>query len=212
VFVIVVQIRSSDPQALAAQHERYAELAGRFPGIRYKHVMRSALEPERYIDLMAWERREQSEAFGVDPAYQQLRPPASATRSVASERSDANPGYYEPVAELLLPGAAIGRQEVSFVQALPGREQALAAEAGALVAAAEALPGLASLRVLRNLGRPAQHVIVAAYVDAGGDESGASALASAAPTREAWARLAACCAVKPAPEPGSLVVRFDAPP
>ena len=65
--------------------------------------------------------------------------------------------------------------------------------------------------VLHQL-RPAQHVVVAAYVDAGGDESGASALASAAPTREAWARLAACWAVEPAPEPGSLVVRFNAPP
>ncbi len=211
-FVIVVQIRAGDPQALAAQHERYAGLAGRFPGVRYKHVMRSASEPDRYIDLMAWERREQSEEFGLDPEYQRLRPPPSATRSVLSERSDANPGYYEPVAELVRPEAAIGRQEVAFVDARPGREQALAAEAGALVAAAGALPRLASLRVLRNLGRPAQHVIVAAYVDARADADEESALATAAPTWEGWTRLVACCAAEPAPESGSLVVRFDATP
>jgi quinol monooxygenase YgiN len=206
-FVIVVQIRASDPEALAAQHARYAELAGRFPGIRYKHVMRSASEPDRYIDLMAWERREQSEEFGVDPEYQRARPPASATRAVSIGGSDANPGYYEPVAELVRPEAAIAAQEVAFIEARPGREQGLAAAARALVAGAEALPALASLRVLRNLGRPAQHVIVTAYV-----EKGATAeVAAAEPTREAWAELVACCPAEPVAEPGSLVVRFDAP-
>ncbi len=88
--------------------------------------------------------------------------------------------------------------------ARPGNEHALAEAARALVGAAEALPRLANVRVLRNLGRPADHVVVAAYEDAAGEP-----LAASAATAEAWARLADCCAAAPAPEPGALVVRFD---
>ena len=202
-FVIVVQIRASDPDAHAAQHELYAQLAGRYPGMTYKHVMRSHADGDRYIDLMAWENQQQSEAFGVDPEYQRLRPPRSATRPSPSQFSDANPGYYGPVAEMVRPGAAIVGQDVAFVSARPGSEGELAAASRDLATAADELPALASLRVLRNLGWPAQHVIVAAASDA-------VDIASAEPTRAAWERLAACCTTPPDWESGYLVVRWDA--
>ena len=202
-FIIVVRIRAADPEAQAARHEVYARIAGRYPGMRYKHVMRSESDGDRYVDLMAWETQQQSEAFGVDPEYQRLRPPRSSTRAVAGLLGDDNPGYYGLVAETARPRAAIARQQVVFVDARPGREGELAAAGRELAAAAGELAGLASLRVLRNLGRPARHVVAVA-------SGGGVDVAEAGPTRAAWERLAGCLAAPPAWESGHLVVRWDA--
>ncbi|MCY4640705.1 MAG: hypothetical protein OXC94_10255 [Chloroflexi bacterium] len=202
-FVIVVQIRAADPEAQARQHGVYARIAGRYPGMRYKHVMRSESDGDRYVDLMAWETQQQSEAFGVDPEYQRLRPPRSATRTVPRFLRDDNPGYYGLVAETARPGAAIARQQVVFVDARPGREGELAAAGRRLAAGAGGLAGLTSLRVLRNLGWPARHVVAVAA-------SEAVEVAEAGPTRTAWERLAACCTAPPEWESGHLVVRWDA--
>ena len=202
-FVIVVQIRAADPDQQARQHEVYAALAGRYPGLRYKHVMRSEADGDRYIDLMAWESQQQSEAFGVDPEYQRLRPPRSVTRAVPSILRDDNPGYYGLLAETARPEAPIARQQVSVVDARPGREGELAAAGRELVDGAAALPDIASARLLRNLGWPARHVVAVAWSEPG-------EVGEAGPMRSPWERLAECCTEAPEWEAGRLVVRWDA--
>lgn len=203
VFVIVVQIRAADPEAQARQHGVYAEIAGRYPGMRYKHVMRSEADGDRYIDLMAWESQQQSEAFGVDPEYQRLRPPRSATSALPSLLRDDNPGYYGLLSETARAGAPIARQQVAVVDARPGLEGELAAAGRELVEGAAALQGIASARLLRNLGWPARHVVAVAWSEAGD-------VAGAGPTRAAWERLSACCTGEPSWDEGHLVVRWDA--
>ncbi len=203
-FVLVVQIRSQDAASTAAQHDRYAELAARFPGFRYKHVMRFEADPGRYIDLMAWELQEHSETFGVDPEYQRQRPPSPAADSAPAARAPDNPGYYSVVCERVAARGRILRQEIAIVDAPPGGDRALSDAGRSLCAAAEGAPGVLSLCVLRNLGWPARHAIVAAYATAE-----TSSLAEAAPTRAAWAQLVRCCATPPVMETGGLVVQHD---
>ncbi|GIW05378.1 MAG: hypothetical protein KatS3mg060_0183 [Dehalococcoidia bacterium] len=192
-FGIVVEIRSNDPEALRAQHTTYSELVRRFPGIHYKHVLQSADDPTRFVDVMLWETQAQSEAFGVDPEYQRLRPKVTRGAPALSERGWMTPGYYDLVVAERRGEPPSYRAGARFYETTPGREREFEAETRTL---AERSSGIESLTLYRNRGLPNRYVLVVLGPDDGLDAAALEAMA-------------ACCPQPPATDRGELVVRYD---
>jgi heme-degrading monooxygenase HmoA len=192
-FGIVVEIRSPDREALRTQHTTYSELVRRFPGIHHKHVLQSDEDPTRFIDVMLWETQAQSEAFGIDPEYQRLRPAAPRGAPMLSERGWMTPGYYDLVIDERRPSEAERRASTRFYETTPGRERDLEAAAQQLAARAAGVEGV---MVYRNRGQPNRYVLVVLGADDGLDPGLLSALE-------------ACCPAPPATDHGELVVRYD---
>lgn len=200
-FAVIVQIEgnANTPERIARQHTIYSELAGKYPGMLFKHVAQSAQRPERFIDVMVWDEQDHSEAFGLDPDYQRQRPSSPLSLPSTAERNWANPGYYHELTNTFVPGKPSATMEVGFYRVRPdkiGDFTSLASEIGRRALSAD---DTSRYQVYSNNGLPSWHVIVI-------ESSGAAPDFLSGETGE---QLAALCAEPPLLDSGDILVKFD---
>ncbi|GIW11900.1 MAG: hypothetical protein KatS3mg061_2957 [Dehalococcoidia bacterium] len=158
-----------EPEQVRQQEEAYDDLLHQTPGILWNLYFRSLTDPRRTIHLMAWRAQQDSEAFGVSPAFQALRERSGPARLPRARMvGPLSPGYWELVTERRLAPPPTGRDPaqlgyarhlLAFVR--PGQEPAWEAAARAQAAAAPASGEVVNIRVLRNRGQPNAYCYVA---------------------------------------------------
>lgn len=199
-FASIAEILAEPERAagIADDHERYSRVAEAHPGLIFKHVMRSDDDPRRFIDVMAWRSQADSEAFGVDPEFQRIRPSRGRPFvAVVPERSWMNPGYYTARHALTRGDARIPRMVTGYFHAAHGRERDFAGLTDQLAATVAAGRDPVAFWAFMNLGLPEWWCIVLQRADA---------RPSDLPDE-----LAEVCSVPPRIDAGPLVMRFDRP-
>ena len=197
-FAAIAEIIATPERSagIANDHERYSRLAEAHPGLLFKHVMRSDADPQRFIDVMAWQSQADSEAFGVDPQFQRIRPSRGGPFvPVIPERSWMNPGYYADHRTVTRDCPATTRQVTGYYHAAHGREGEFARLTEQLAADVAAGSEPVSFWAFVNLGLPEWWCIVLQRNDV--------------TERDLPAGLTALCSVPPTIDVGDLVMRFD---
>lgn len=197
-FASIAEIVATPERAagIAGDHERYSRVAEAHPGLLFKHVMRSDDDPFRFVDVMAWRSQADSEAFGVDPEFQRIRPSRGRPFvPVVPERSWMNPGYYTARHAITRGGTAITRMVTGYFHAAHGREREFAELTDELAAGIAARQDPVGFWAFVNLGLPAWWCVVLQRDDA--------------TTGDLPAQLAAVCSVPARIDAGDVVMRFD---
>lgn len=197
-FAAIAEIIAGPERAagIAADHERYSRVAEAHAGLICKHVMRSDEEAQRFVDIMMWRNQDDSEAFGVDPDFQRIRPSRGGPYTpVVPERSWMNPGYYQLIGGFGAHRTHLTRQLVGFFHAAHGREQEFKEATQHLAARlSQARPGSAMWTFV-SLGLPEWWCLVIQ------DDTVDGALIDP--------ELLTLCSITPRIDTGSLVMRFD---
>jgi len=200
VFAAIAEIVAGPERAaeMAADHERYSRVAEAHPGLLFKHVMRCSDDERRFVDVMTCESQADSEAFGIDPVFQRIRPSRGGPyQPVVPERSWMNPGYYRNQDAVVRDCEAITRQVVGYFHAAHGREQEFAARSARFAAELAAGTQPIGFWSFVNLGLPEWWCLVLQRDDA------AAGLLPGDFTE--------LCSVAPTLDVGDLVMRFDRP-
>lgn len=200
-FAVIVQIEGNaeTPERISRQHTIYSELAGKYPGMLFKHVAQSVQRPHRFIDVMVWDTQEHSEEFGLDPDYQKQRPSSPISLPSTAERNWANPGYYHDLRNYVVAGKESASMEVGFYRLVPGNEGAFIGIADEIGNKALANPAVSRFQVYSNNGLPHWRVIVI--------ESGPSPTSYLSGLN--GKRLADLCSEPPLIDSGEILVKFD---
>jgi hypothetical protein len=199
VFLAIAEIVTPVQQAqdVVDDHDRYARIAAAHPALLYKHVVRADGDPRRLVDVMAWTSQEASEAFGIDPDFQRVRPAYGGPMAPAvPERSWINPGYYVERHVGGRTGVAADRQVTGFFHVAHGQERYFDDAARLLAADFTAWEGSVTFLACVNLGLPAWWCLTVQRPDA--------APGDFPPELLRW------CSSDPLVVAGPLVTRFDA--
>ncbi|MFN8533332.1 MAG: hypothetical protein U0556_07275 [Dehalococcoidia bacterium] len=156
----------SDPPAVRHHQEAYDSLLHQTPGIVWNVYLRG--DPNRSIHLMGWREQDDSEGFGVSPAFQKMRSETPQTGSPRSQMvGPLSPGYWDLLHDRAIAPPPTGRDESTLgfarhamIFVRPGREHEFERLVGNQI---DALPGDGSVftaRLLRNLGRPNAYTFV----------------------------------------------------
>jgi hypothetical protein len=197
-FAAIAEIIATPARAdaMANDHERYSRVAEAHPGLLFKHVMRADDDPQRFIDVMAWESQTNSEAFGIDPQFQRIRPSLGGPYDpVVPARSWMNPGYYGDRHSIVRDCVGITRQVVGYFHAAHGHERDFARIVDQLAAEIASRAEPVGFWAFVNLGLPEWWCVVLQRDDAA--------------LEHLPQELSQLCSLPPTVDVGDLVMRFD---